>query len=786
MDGLQCQLEDVQHMVRKMQSESQWRDATPRAFCEATRQSRPIEIPWIVEWPQYMRDLTSQLSNLAMKVSTTASDQMLLRSLHFNAIKDRETQIVPAHAETLKWLLDPSSRSNLAKWLESQSGIYWINGKAGSGKSTLMKYLVAHPQTAKLLRTWAGSQTLVTVSVYFWHAGTVLQKSLEGLFRSLLYQILRQNPDLIRIVCASKLAAFRPFGQEIEPWTELELREAIGLLKGETRINARLCFFIDGLDEYDGHPDGIIDVLQSLCSLPDIKLCVSSRPWNEFTDAFGQDSDSRLALEDLTREDIGIYVKQTLGKNELFVAMENNDTRSQDLVQEIVSKARGVFLWVVLVTRSLLNGLRNADRICDLQRRLREFPATLEKYFSHMYSSIEETYRELTARTFKFVLAASMGNIGRQLPLILFSFLDEEDLDAAVENPCSNLLSEREIIFRQDVMRRRLTARCKGLVETVNVDHRLREKDSYGRKLLDLRVDFIHRTAYDFLATKDMQNQLSENLKPDFEADTLICKAFVALLKAIDYTSVEATLCYLHGLILNLAQHAGHVEIKSGISPITLLDKTRSVVKEHEKWFRNGEGTSGDVILFKEIIKYGSHYITEVLNRGCHQLSRGNINELIDSLTIFPPIVSPSKLGTTLKTFDILVEHGGSPSRAWESIFRNFQWQSQTAHDDVIDILVPYLKKLLQYDADAQHRVAPEKATSEKISETAVSPEDLIKRTQLESGQWLIKDCFSKEKGNEALKEIFSTRQIEDYADPVPERRMLFFPRDVDYTIKYP
>ena len=38
---------------------------------------------------------------------------------------------------------------------------------------------------------------------------------------------LRLCPDLIRIICASKLATFRPFGKEFEPWTQQELRQAI-------------------------------------------------------------------------------------------------------------------------------------------------------------------------------------------------------------------------------------------------------------------------------------------------------------------------------------------------------------------------------------------------------------------------------------------------------------------------------------------------------------------------------------------------------------------------------
>ena len=56
----------------------------------------------------------------------------------------------------------------------------------------------------------------------------------------------------------------------------------------------------------------------------------------------------------------------------------------------------------------------------DLQKRLREFPATLEKYFSHILDSIEPFYREQTAQAFKFALAAT-----EPLSVLTYSFLDE-------------------------------------------------------------------------------------------------------------------------------------------------------------------------------------------------------------------------------------------------------------------------------------------------------------------------------------------------------------------------
>ncbi|TKA83739.1 hypothetical protein B0A55_00086 [Friedmanniomyces simplex] len=74
-------------------------------------------------------------------------------------------------------------------WLESGLGIFWINGKAGSGNSTLMKFLADHEQTMDMLRGWASPKALVMASFYFSNSGTMMQKSQEGLLQSLLLQV---------------------------------------------------------------------------------------------------------------------------------------------------------------------------------------------------------------------------------------------------------------------------------------------------------------------------------------------------------------------------------------------------------------------------------------------------------------------------------------------------------------------------------------------------------------------------------------------------------------------
>jgi len=76
----------------------------------------------------------------------------LLESLYYSEIKDRHDRISEAHGMTFQWIYGdprPGDRpwTDLSHWLESNRSLYWITGKAGSGKSTLMKYLYNDERT---------------------------------------------------------------------------------------------------------------------------------------------------------------------------------------------------------------------------------------------------------------------------------------------------------------------------------------------------------------------------------------------------------------------------------------------------------------------------------------------------------------------------------------------------------------------------------------------------------------------------------------------------------------
>ncbi|KAK1252596.1 hypothetical protein MKX08_003783 [Trichoderma sp. CBMAI-0020] len=111
----------------------------------------------------------------------------------------RLEQIDVAAGRSFQWASDKAS-VGLTRWLQSEEKLFWIAGKPGSGKSTFIKYLHTNPLTSKYLRNWYHSTNHVQATFFFHHRGTAIQKSLEGLYRGILGQILEQAPQSLFVM----------------------------------------------------------------------------------------------------------------------------------------------------------------------------------------------------------------------------------------------------------------------------------------------------------------------------------------------------------------------------------------------------------------------------------------------------------------------------------------------------------------------------------------------------------------------------------------------------------
>jgi len=447
--------------------------------------------------------IKEQLQKLMREMKEMEKDQELLQSLWFDSISIRQETLPKAHLDTFSWIFGGSTPDHtqpirFVEWLRGGHNIFWIQGKAGSGKSTLMKFLGRHPQSLQNLGFWAGGQELITARFYFWNSGSSLQKSQIGLIRSLLFEILRQCPELLARV-REKLSLWKDNsflgGGQYE-----ELLEVFQFVV-EQNADRKFCFFIDGLDEYKPERDKdhrhLAKTLKLLASSPSIKLCLSSRPWTVFSDAFGSSSEWMIKLEDLTKQDIYRYVSDKLQEHDQYDKLIQADESYTKLIDEVVRKAQGVFLWVFLVVRDLLEGLTYNDTMRTMYLRLSQFPEDLGGYFQHMIDSIPKFYRRETAQTFRIALAKEEPSL-----LVTYAFFDD-----ITENPvfdledsrvCALAPSELAAVIqgKHDTTRRRLDGRCKGLIEVIA----LKKSD---HPIEGFRVDFLHRTVRDYLQGSD-------------------------------------------------------------------------------------------------------------------------------------------------------------------------------------------------------------------------------------------------------------------------------------------
>ena len=470
-----------------------------------------------------LKDLTRQVTAMQSLAATVSRNDSVLRNLTFAEMAARYRSIPQTYKTTFSWVFQENGV--FSQWLAGSDKTFWISGKAGSGKSTLMKFLANHDMTKSRLQNWSKDRRLVIASHYLWNPGAPMQKSKDGVLRSLLFQILRQCPDLIDTAFPSHSSSSDFVNRHADPWTESELADTLDLIVNHQSHSINFCFFLDGLDEYSDPTNELIRDLESLSARPHVKLCVSSRPWNEFQQAYGQIPDHHLTLQHLTRTDIKDYIVGRLINDPLFTRLAPGAEYIDSITKKILNRAQGVFLWVHLVIRDLRQGLAEGADTKQLDLRLEALPSDLESYFKRMLYALSPVLRRQAARALLVMLHAS-----GPLKAAVLCYLDEKLQDY------SNVATSR-LRIDKETMLRQINQWGRDFVQiTVAASW-----EGWGSFTIALAndADFMHRTMKDFLMEQDMQDELWKLSGSDFDPRMALCRVHICLAGALDPSSCE-------------------------------------------------------------------------------------------------------------------------------------------------------------------------------------------------------------------------------------------------------
>jgi hypothetical protein len=184
-------------------------------------------------------------------------------------------------------------------------------------------------------------------------------------------------------------------------------------------------------------------------------------------------------------------------------------------IESVRKEANGVFLWVYLVVANMLDGLESADRMSDLQRKLKKVPTDLRALFAHILDAVKVDYHDQQT---KMLLVACQTD--QPFSLIGYSFLNEEDPDFALNCPVA-LIAPKEVSRRYEYMERRVVARCKLPLE---VAERPSSENEKKRKY----VTFLYGAVRDYLQEAEAQELLACRFRGPFDPRRQLCDALLA------------------------------------------------------------------------------------------------------------------------------------------------------------------------------------------------------------------------------------------------------------------
>ena len=456
-------------------------------------------------------------------------------------------------------------------WHDSNK-ILWINGKPGSGKSTIARMIISRLSTPA--RT---SRTVVASFFYNAKVGPHATNH-ENMLQSILYQILDQDhslylyyQDSYRSLCEDTSTT-----SASTKWKHLLDTIFEKLVLDTTAARGRLYCILDGLDESNTTSDVLLERQEQMQSNaitrlllwlsrlvakggqnPWLKLIVISRPLNEISRGMGNVLQIKVEAHNAPtiKTIINTRLEKIKTKMTQTVAEDNSnldpvlEAQVHELLAPIVHQleesANGVILWVVLVLDLLEGRIEEGSYTIDsLESVLRQgIPKDLNALYEELVERLQRRNKLDGARNM-----LSWACFAKR-PLLLSEFRDAIAVSTSKTQTPSSLERNRYVLLGGSwrPVERAIIDTCGCLIEVVRAFPRGNNLGTEKEVEVgpDCFVQIAHRTVKEYLENTGKNIESKPLRIQQEEADSLIYKSLMDYVKLslpmLDASSMDAT-----------------------------------------------------------------------------------------------------------------------------------------------------------------------------------------------------------------------------------------------------
>lgn len=366
---------------------------------------------------------------------------------------------------TCEWF---SAKESYLKWsgfAPEAPSMLWFTGRPAAGKSVLAGYAIGQLQ-----------KTNTGCSYFFFKHGDKFKLRLSACLRSLAFQMACTNNQV-----REALLEMQKYGLNFDNSNERTVWRRLFLNCIFQTKFPRHYWVIDGLDECMDFGPLLDSMLAKLDESIPLRILITSRETPELEKHFSNLGAQRVQCERISTADTLPDIKLLVETKAKSVLSKDDKDRAA-LVEKILRKSEGSFLWTVLV----LNELSNSYDEEEINQTLEDLPRDMEPLYQRTLGSMTHATggRKLTKAILTWVTCATRP-------------LTTKELDGALKLDIKDNFPKLE---------KSIMALC-GHMVTV---------EKFGK------VQMVHGTAREFLLNEDLESEFAINKT---EAHTRIARA---------------------------------------------------------------------------------------------------------------------------------------------------------------------------------------------------------------------------------------------------------------------